>query len=309
MDRRSVQAIIFLFWAASMIWLAKTKMVPLWYAASQPDQRVFRPEMQHREEKTCWRIRWNDRTIGRATTDVKRQPLGHGTVDSLIVFDHLPAGQMARQLFQGGGRLMRMVPAPKRDLEVSFTASSHMEFDPFGALQRFHSSIRVAALGELVRLHGTATDGELHLVVQPGSADAGDSIGGPDAILFERSFPLPADALIMDGLTPQSRLSGLRVGQTWTFRVYRAFPPHDPFRLMQATVEGEEMMAWEQDIEPVMRVVFTGAEGSGVTSASPAASRLWVRDDGTVLRQQMQLGDVDLEFIREPSNACQESAR
>ncbi len=104
----------------------------------------------------------------------------------------------------------------------------------------------------------------------------------------------------MDALAPQSRLSGLRVGQSWSFRAYRAFPPHDPFRLIKATVDGQEMMAWDQDIVPVMRVVFTAAEGSGVTSAATAVSQLWVRDDGLVLRQQMQLGDDEIEFIREP---------
>lgn len=302
MEYRGVMVAVFVFWLVSMSWLVSTKIVPMFGPLAPPDQRVFRPEAVDDEEVTCWKIYWNDRPVGWARSTAMRQSVGFGTVQSVVHFDKLPVKEMSNELFGVFASLLKL-PSLGLD-ELSMTATSHMEFDPFGSLQRFRSSLDLDSMGELFRLKGGIVDGKLQLRVMKGNSllEPGESSSKP---LVSREFDLPQDALVADSMIPQSRLAGLQVGQTWRFRAYRAIPPHDPFQVMQATVEREEMFPVEDDVEPVKVVRYLAVGGSGLTTAKQqASSTLWVRDDGTVVQQQMRLGNALIEFMRRPPDDC-----
>jgi len=307
MESRTIQIAILVFWFASMTWLARTKILPLLGPSARPDQRIFRPESPDEDQVVCWKIRWSNRTIGWARTEIRRRSMGQGHVKSVVHFDRLPTQKMVREMFGSMSLFVKMLNLGNDDLEVTFTARSEMSFDTFGVLEQLESTVDLQHIGEIFVLKGLVRDEQLALRVLPGrdlQISAGGTKEQDQNALFEKSFRLPPDALVADALSPQSRLAGLAVGQTWQFQSYRAFPPQNPFRLMQADVEREEMIAWALVVEPVKVVTFTDISGSGLTMARTPSNTLWVRDDGTVLKQQMELGNIMIEFIRQLEDDC-----
>lgn len=298
MEHRFIRIGILVFWLSSMTWLVTTKILPLFDANSTPDQRVFIPESSQRVQKAHWKIRWNDRPMGWAQMTTTRQKTGFGHTESVVRFEDLPADELLQELFGKMGPVLRLLELDQLHVELTLEISSQMEFDPFGTLERFRSSVALDSFGELFRLKGQVKDTTLRLDVIAGNNLTTDEQQPGDS-LFQKEFELPPDAFVADALTPQSRLADLQVGQTWRFRAYRAFPPQSPFRIVVATVDRVEMMAWEDIVEPVSVVSFADGGGSGLTAASEPFSQLWVRDDGTVLRQQMQLGNVQVDFVRQ----------
>ncbi len=109
----------------------------------------------------------------------------------------------------------------------------------------------------------------------------------------------PADALMGDSLSPQTHLPGLRIGQTWTVPAYSPFrPPNNPIEILQATVERLEPMSYNGRVEDVWVVVYRSDPGSGLAHNGIPRVRLWVRRNGTVLRQQVRLFDATITFAR-----------
>jgi hypothetical protein len=304
MESRGIKLSVLVFWLASMGWLASTKIVPMFGPTAPPDQRAFRPEAETGEDVTCWSIHWNDRPIGWARSTVTKQSVGFGTVHSVVHFEKLPVKELSRELFGAFAAFLNLSELGID--ELTMTATNHMEFDPFGALQRFRSSLDLDDLGELFRLKGTVDGETLQLRVLKGNSlmSADEDSSRP---LVSRDFDLPKDALVADSMTPQTRLAGLQVGQTWRFRAYRAIPPHDPFQTLEAVVEREEMFPIGNDVEPVKVVTFTPVGGSGLTtSKKQASSTLRVKDDGTVVNQQMRMGNVSIEFKRRDADYCED---
>ena len=84
---------------------------------------------------------------------------------------------------------------------------------------------------------------------------------------YHTDIDLPPDALIGDVLSPQTRLPGLRVGQTWTVPIYSPFrPPNSPVEILHATVERKDPIFWHDQIVPALLVVYRGDPGLGLTS-------------------------------------------
>jgi hypothetical protein len=112
-----------------------------------------------------------------------------------------------------------------------------------------------------------------------------------------------------DGLSPQPRLSGLRDGQTWTTEVFSPLqPPNDPVQIMQATVEGTEPMVWNGQAMDTRLVVYRTDPGTGPDGKGQPRGRVWVRPDGTVLKQQVMLLSSALSFVRMTDDEAAELA-
>jgi hypothetical protein len=115
---------------------------------------------------------------------------------------------------------------------------------------------------------------------------------------------LPQDALVGDALSPQTRLPKLRVGQTWTVPVYSPFrPPRCPLEILQATVERNEGITWNGRKVEAWLVVYSSDPGAGLDSAKTSRGKLWVRHDGTVLKQELMILSSRLSFVRLPSES------
>ena len=316
MEHRGIQICILLLWVTSMGWLGMTKIAPTLGHKDQPDQRTFRPESSEDVDTQAWTIRWNHRSIGWARSTTRRFTDGQGHVESVVRLENLTARQMLKDMFGTAAIMLRAMDSGGIDDDMQFGCriSTEMNFDAFGRLKRFSSSLDLDSLGELLTTRGSMGDGRLSVDVRTGSAIEGVSLGsfmgnestnkGTDedqGVLLSREFEIPADALVADSLLPQSRLTGLDVGQRWTFKAYRAYPPQNPLREMEAQVERSEMLSWAEQVEPVFVVSFRDTSGSSLTAASEPNSWLWVRKDGTVLKQRMRLGNVTIDFLRSES--------
>jgi hypothetical protein len=116
--------------------------------------------------------------------------------------------------------------------------------------------------------------------------------------LLQRRIDLPPGALIQDRLTPRSTLTQLTVGQTWTIPVYRPFPPQSAPELIQAHVKRLEILFWQgADVETHL-VEYRREAGTGISVADSLVGREWVRADGKILRQEVFLSGLTLEFER-----------
>jgi hypothetical protein len=110
---------------------------------------------------------------------------------------------------------------------------------------------------------------------------------------------LPRDALVADELSPQTRITGLQLNQEWTVPVFSPLrPPKNPVEILQAKVESRDPIEWEGKVTGAFRVVYRADSGSVFSSSREPRAQLWVRDDGTVLKQEVNVLGSQLVFTR-----------
>ena len=78
--------------------------------------------------------------------------------------------------------------------------------------------------------------------------------------------------------------------------------PHDPLTLIAATVEAEQLIGWNGQLVKTNVVTYRGDAGSGLSSTRTPMSRVWVAKDGTVLRQEIRLASIRVQFVRLPDD-------
>ena len=94
--------------------------------------------------------------------------------------------------------------------------------------------------------------------------------------------------MLGDAWSPQTLLPGLHTGQTWNVPIYSPLrPPKAPLEILQATVEGSEPILWDGQTEEVWLVVYRNDAGAGLRNNESPRGQLWVRRDGTVLKQEV----------------------
>ena len=280
-----------------MSWLASTRIAPTWFAPSQPDGRVIRPEEKNFPKKDSWVISWKNKLIGTATINIAIDKLEHGTITSNVDFDQLPIREISNELFGSFGMLMKMLPLDKLDTQTSLSVESVSHFDPFGSLERINSRVNIEKIGDVIRLEARVEDRKLNVSVFPGGAFAGPQVLPTTRSLFNKSFDLPADANVTNWLTPEVRYRHLAVGQKWKSQVYRAFPPNSPYRQIESEVISKDILPWDGEAVHVFLIEIRDITGSLTTSRADT-SRMWVDDNGEVLRQELTLGNAKLVFER-----------
>ena len=116
---------------------------------------------------------------------------------------------------------------------------------------------------------------------------------------FETDVAVPRDAMLGDTLSPQSRLPGLRQGQAWTVESYSPLrPPNSPKEILYAAVESRMPLTWEGRTVDTLVVVYRTDPGNAVGGSGGARGKIWVRRDGTVLKQQVTFFRSTLTFLR-----------
>jgi hypothetical protein len=89
------------------------------------------------------------------------------------------------------------------------------------------------------------------------------------------------------------------VGQEWTVPVFSPLrPPGNPVDVLQARVERRDLLIWEGQTVPVNVVEYRTDSGSALSSTSHPRAKLWVRDDGAVLKQEISVLGTELVFVR-----------
>ena len=171
---------------------------------------------------------------------------------------------------------------------------SNLITNPLNQLVSFVSKFRPKRGQSLVRIEGNVEGDKLKLAVRVGEYNY------PDIEL-----PMPENK-IRDSFAPEMQLRGLHLGQSWTIVSYSplALPSHPmdmlqrrpPTEVLFAKVEEQAPLTWNGQLEPMWVVVYRSDASEGPGGEKNIRNRLWVRRDGTVVRQEVLLGDHSLMF-------------
>jgi hypothetical protein len=281
MNSRWYNATVVVLWLVTMSWLVTKKVLPPLLVGEPPSYRQV-IEAQNHDPPAGWRVIWKGKPLGWALTDTKLQPTGLTEVHGRVHFDTFPIGAMTPIWLQPFLALSK-----KSVDELSLDASSAMLIDAFGRLLRFDSAVRLPPLIDEITMRGTVEGGQLQLLVRSGSQS------------FSHDVSLPPKALLADALSPQTRLPGLHVGQTWSVPVFNPlWPTKSPIEIISATVEEPETILWNGEPVNTLVVVYRRDSGAATGAKQTEQCKLWVRHDGAVLRQEAMLFESSIMFIR-----------
>jgi hypothetical protein len=174
-------------------------------------------------------------------------------------------------------------------------ARSRLEIDPLGRLSFISSRMQVVGFDAEIVILGKVQGTTIKGTVRAGSLFQS----------FERY--LPPDALMGDELSPQARIPGLRVGQEWTVPVYsplRFSDNRNPVEILHAKVEGYESIPSGDESVLALAVVYRSDSGSILGGSQSPRGKLWVAEDGTVLKQTAYLFGSQLTFERASGEAA-----
>jgi hypothetical protein len=76
-------------------------------------------------------------------------------------------------------------------------------------------------------------------------------------------------------------------------------------RLVESLVESQETITWQDEPVEAFVVVYRYDRGSGAAARQPVG-RVWVRDDGVVVRQELPIGTALVRFERTSDDRARE---
>ena len=279
MGSRWFNLAVVLLWLATMTWLLKEKVLPPLWIGEPPSYRTILAA-RRTEPPVGWRLALDGRPIGWALSSTKPLPNRLTEIRSRVHFDELPLAELAPGWI---GTFLSLTKYRRAKLQMDTT--SKLLIDPLGRLSRFDSSVRIEGVKHVVRIEGNIEDADLRLSVRAGELTYEETV---------RS--ISSDALLGDSFSPQTRLPGLREGQTWTVPTFSPLGRLDsPVEILHATVER---------IEPAVPggatwlVVYRSDPGIGLGVGKRPQGKLWVRRDGTVLRQEVMIFNSRMTFLR-----------
>ena len=286
MGHRVFNAVVVVFWLSTMTWLVIVKVLPPLQVGEPPNYRsVYATAPSDRPESVCWDMLWNDQPMGWAKTSVWQSPSGVTEVTSLVHFDRVPIDELAPAWMRP---VLHSAVEPIGALAMD--ATSRLEIDPLGRLSGIYSQVGASGYPSAeIRIRGKVE----------GSRLIGTVRWGTNSQPFERY--LPPDALMGDELSPHGRMPGLRIGQEWTVPVYsplRFSDNRNPIEILHATVEGRELVHQGEDSVLALTVVYRTDSGSILGGSQTPRGKLWVKDDGTVVKQTTRLFGSNLAFVR-----------
>ena len=272
---------IIALWMATMSWLVATKILPSLQVGDPPD-RVAALAAQAEDELVGYEVRWEEERIGNAALQTVRMQSGSTLVDGHIHFESLPIRRMLPEVLLDLVGIDGFIPS-----SVKLDAKNQVLFQSNGMLQRFDSIVFLSPTASTIRVEGFVAGETLILMIR--------SAG----VTYETQRPLPRNAMVSDGLMPQSRLPGLYEGRKWTVEMYSPLRPRSaPMEIMQAEVVGRDLITWNGRVQNVWKVVYRGDPGGDVARAGREHAWLWVRDDGMVLQHRISVLDGAFTFVR-----------
>jgi hypothetical protein len=298
-DSRWVNVGVLIFWLVSVGWLVRTKVLPYVRPGETPDQGIAIPDKPWSESLVAWEIYLGDRQIGTASNRAVRRADMTAIVISRVDLEDLPVEQLAKELLGPvSGWMTWGTRAGDADLKLDITVETEMTFDAYGQADRLRSDVDLSGIEDLLQLRGQFSPNALLLSASSLPLGAEEPGQEERVEVFRRKIPLPEETLVVDAFSPSPRLQNLSVGQEWSYRAIRPFPPGNPWQIVQARVQSLDSIEIQGRYESVFRVTFTDSQASSLTASIAPFSTLWVRLDGAVLRQQFSLGGSTLTFER-----------
>jgi hypothetical protein len=264
-----------------MSWLITQKVLPSFLLGQPPSYQTIL-EAQQRKPLGGWSLWLNDKRLGWVLSTLEGQSQGPREIRSRVHFDELPLVDLTPGWVRAIFRLTEH-PIDKFQLD----ARSALTIDPLGKLVRFDSDIKLIPSNNSLRMQGIVDGLQLHVEIRSGDFS------------YSSDIALPEHALINDALSPQMELPNLRLGQSWTVPALTPlWPTNSPMEILHAAVEGKEPIFWNNEICKAWLVVYRNDPGSDFGNRSRPRGKLWVLEDGTVIKQQAYLFDSVLSFIR-----------
>ncbi len=276
-----------------MSWLAVYKILPPFFMGEPPTYESV--GVDGPRPPVAWYLYLDGHRLGWALSEISQQSTDTTEIHSLVHFDSLP--------------LDELLPVYLRALAHSSThaaGSTEMEVESdlitnsaLNQLVSFYSKFRPKSGQSLVKIEGSMEADKLKLAVRAGQLN------------YDFDLPLP-EIKVRDSFSPETMLRGLHLGQAWTFDSYSplALPSH-PMEMIQrrppterlfAKVEERTQLRWNGHMEPMWLVVYRTDASEGPAGQKNVRNRLWVHRDGTVVRQEVLLGDHSLMFTRMPDD-------
>lgn len=283
MSSRWYSIAVVLLWLASMSWLVATKIVPGMLVGKPPSYETIL-EAQVGKPPVGWRVSFDEQPVGWALSCFDRIPNGTTEIRSVVHFERIPVEKLIPPLFRtmlGIGDLQ--LPIGKLEMETE----SLVLVDPLNRLAGFDACLRMKPRQEVIKMSGTIKGNQLEVAIQAGAQ-----------AFPPQTIKLPENALLGDDLSPQTLLPNLRLGQTWEVPSCTFFHPNAPLEKVRATVEEVTSFMVHKRREDVWLVVYRGDPTLGLKGDKNIRGRLWVRRDGTVLKQEIRLLGVRLSFLR-----------
>ncbi|MGQ9576258.1 MAG: hypothetical protein ACUVUC_13160 [Thermoguttaceae bacterium] len=293
MSSRWYNLAVVLLWLTTMGWLIRQKVLPSLLIGEPPNyQRILAAQKQ--SPPVGWRLLWNDRKLGWAVSTPQLLPNDLTEIRSHVHFSELPLEELIPDWLQGV-----LQPLDMRETRLTMDARSSLTFDPLGRLSQFESAIGFQPKVDALKLRGRIDGAKMTLWIHCG-----------DLPPSERELPAPRRVMLKDTLSPQSHLPGLRAGQRWTEEAYSPLRhSSSPAEILHATVEERTTIAWNGMTVDTWLVVYRSDPGSALGSAGSPRGRLWVRDDGTILKQQVVILGSTLTFVRVSDEEAVQLAR
>ena len=300
MESRWFNTLVVLVWLTTTTWLVVAKVVPPLKRGEPPNYRSMYAVETDDAQKTPpvgWDMSIDGKPLGWAATHLDRVN-GSDQVTKVIShihFDRIPLEELSPAWMRA---LIHSAITPTDDLNMD--AYSELTIDPLGHLAQFVSVLRVgfADARNAIRIRGKVQGSTLKISVETENS------------IYPWETYLPSDALVSDELSPQARLTGLHVGQEWTVPVFSPLrDPRSPVEILQAQVESREFLMWQDRAVSVNLVVYRADSGSALSSTRQPRVRLWVCDDGAVLKQEVSMLNSKIQFIRMSQERSERYAR
>jgi len=278
-----------LLWLASMSWLVIAKVLPPLLVGEPP---TYQQILAQPDERVTWSICWDDELVGTARSWTDRHIGDVIQMHSDVELEHIPLAKLTppwlAPLFGASGGLQGA---------LDIRARSRVDIDPLGQLIGIESTLEMPPMTEPIRMSGVVDDGTLRMQVTVGKFS------------YSNETMLPPAGLVSDMLSPEPRLTRLRVGQSWTKPVYSPFRPRsNPMEVLQVHVDREEWISWNGHAVNCLLVVYRDDQGARLSTSANDRGKVWVHPDGTVLRQEMSVLNSRLVFERISSSHVDDSA-
>lgn len=284
MGSRVFTVMVLLSWGGSMAWLLSAKILPALRHGDPPASSLTTGK-----EPVAWSIEIGGKMCGFAVTQSVPGTLETTEVHSRVMLERVPLPSIAPEWMES---------LVDRIGDVDLDMWTRTTLDPMNRLSSFDTKVRLNRSNEFVRMYGRVEEGELRLRFQ-----AGDF--GRTAI-----YPWPENALLGGELTPEPKLIQAYVGRSWQREVYSPFAsPHNPVESLEALVVEEEKISIRQKLKLCRRVEYRLNDSAGLSAEQRVRARLWVAEDGRVLRQEVRLMNTKLRFDRLPRTEAERLAK
>jgi hypothetical protein len=294
MRSRWYRSAVLVLWGVATIWLVAKKILPPLLVGEPPVYASMATEKSR--PPVAWYLNLNDNRLGWALSEISRQATDVTEIHSLVHFDGLPLDQLLPSALRPFARASTQLSN-----SLGMDVESHMLINPLNQLQSFDSKLKFCPhTGQsLVAIEGNVDGDTLTLTFRYGD-------------MPQEKIPLAMpENKIRDSFSPETELRGLHLGQTWTIVSYSPlalptnpldyFQHRAPTEILLAQVEEKTALTWNGQMEPVWLVVYRTDTGqSSDSDKNNIRNRMWVRMDGTVIRQEVRLSGNTLLFVRMP---------